>query len=241
MSGGINEGINQEIHGGIDEGMNERTAKGIFVTATGTDVGKTYVSARIVRYLRKRGVEAGYFKAALSGAQERDGRLIPGDAAYVCQRGGLSADPAGLVPYVYRAPLSPHLAAQLEKRPVSMEEIQRAFRRTTASYDFVVAEGSGGIVCPLRYEEGRPARTILLADVIRMTGFPLLIVADAGLGTINHTVLTAAYARSQGLALQGVVLNRFRPGDLMHEDNRKMVEALAGLPVLACLPAEEEE
>ncbi|MCI8360885.1 MAG: dethiobiotin synthase [Clostridiales bacterium] len=221
--------------------MNERTGKGIFVTATGTDVGKTYVSARIVRYLRQRGVRAGYFKAALSGAEERDGRLIPGDAAYVCRQGGLSADPAGLVPFVYRAPLSPHLAARLENRPVSMEEIRAALRRAAASYDFVVAEGSGGIVCPLRYEQGRPERTVLLADVIRMTGFPLLIVADAGLGTINHTVLTAAYARSQGLFLRGVVLNRFRPGDLMHEDNRKMIEDLAGLPVLACLPSEEKE
>lgn len=211
---------------------------GIFVTATGTDVGKTYVSARIVRYLRERGVHAGYFKAALSGAEERDGRLIPGDAAYVCRQGGLADDPAGLVPFVYRAPLSPHLAARLEGRPVCMDTVEAAFRRTAEKYDFVVAEGSGGIVCPLRYEPGRSSDTILLVDVIRMTGFPLLIVADAGLGTINHTVLTAAYARSQGLDLRGVVLNRYRRGDVMHEDNRKMVEALAGLPVLACLPEE---
>lgn len=211
-------------------------SRGIFVTATGTDVGKTYASAQIVKYLRERGTNAGYFKAALSGAEEREGRLVPGDAAYVCRQAGLFADPAELVPFVYRAALSPHLAARLENRPVSMPEVEAAFRRVVENYDFVVAEGSGGIVCPLRYESGRRSETILLTDVIRMTGFPLLIVADAGLGTINHTVLTAAYARSQGLAVRGVLLNRFRQGDAMHEDNRKMVEALTGLPVLACLP-----
>ena len=80
----------------------------------------------------------------------------------------------------------------------------------------------------------------MLADVIRMTGFPLLIVADGGLGTINHTVLTASYARSAGLFVRGIILNRYEKEDEMHKDNKAMIETLTGLPVLACVPAEEE-
>ena len=213
---------------------------GVFVTATGTDVGKTYISARIVRYLRERGVNAGYFKAALSGAEVRDGRLVPGDAAYVCREGGLDCNPASLVSYAYRTAVSPHLAARMEGRPLEWERVEADFRRAAGRYDFVVAEGSGGIVCPLRYEPGRPEKTVMLADVIRMTGFPLLIVADGGLGTINHTVLTASYARSAGLFVRGIILNRYEKEDEMHKDNKAMIETLTGLPVLACVPAEEE-
>lgn len=208
--------------------------RGVFVTGTGTDVGKTYVTALLVKRLREQGIDAGYFKAALSGAEPADdgsGRLIPGDAAEVYRTAGIPGDPAEFVPYIYREALSPHLAARLEGRPVELAVVEAAFRRAAARFPFVAAEGSGGIVCPLRDGDA----PLMLADVIRLTGFPLLIVAPSGLGSINAAVLTAEYARANGFRTVGFYLNGFRPGDTMHEDNRRMIERLTGLPVLACV------
>ncbi len=208
--------------------------RGGFVTGTGTDVGKTYVTALLVKRLREQGIDAGYFKAALSGAEPADdgsGRLIPGDAAEVYRTAGIPGDPAEFVPYIYREALSPHLAARLEGRPVELAVVEAAFRRAAARFPFVAAEGSGGIVCPLRDGDA----LLMLADVIRLTGFPLLIVAPSGLGSINAAVLTAEYARANGFRTVGFFLNGFRPGDTMHEDNRRMIERLTGLPVLACV------
>ena len=126
--------------------------KGIFITATGTDVGKTYVTALILKKLREASVNAGYYKAALSGAYRNADKLVPGDAAYVTSISGLPVSPEQLVSYIYEPAVSPHLAAQLEKRPVDMKKIQSDFHHIATQFDVVVAEGSGGIICPLRMD-----------------------------------------------------------------------------------------
>ena len=101
--------------------------KGIFITATGTDVGKTYVTALILKKLREASVNAGYYKAALSGAYRNADKLVPGDAAYVTSISGLPVSPEQLVSYIYEPAVSPHLAAQLEKRPVDMKRFNPIF------------------------------------------------------------------------------------------------------------------
>ena len=86
---------------------------GVFVAGTGTDVGKTYVAALLMRYYREKGLRTGYFKAALSGAERRaDGSLLPGDAHIACRAGGLSDPPESFVPYIFEEAVSPHLAAR---------------------------------------------------------------------------------------------------------------------------------
>lgn len=206
--------------------------KGIFITGTGTDVGKTYVTGLLVKALREHKIDAGYFKAALSGAEEgENGALIPGDAAFVCKTARLSCDPASLVAHCYRTPVSPHLAAEWEGEPVDPARVRRVFDEVCGRFGFVVAEGSGGIFCPLRREP-----LYALPDVMAMTGFPLVVVAGAGLGTINNTLLTVEYARSRKLPVAGVVLNGWQPDDRMQQDNKVMIEALTGVPVLACVP-----
>ena len=99
-------------------------------------------------------------------------------------------------------------------------------------YDFVTMEGAGGILCPIRFDQ---TRHLLLPELIRACGMNCLLVADAGLGTINAVGLTAAYLEEQGIALRGIVFNRFEPGNLMHEDNKTMCELLTGVPVVACV------
>jgi dethiobiotin synthetase len=194
-------------------------------------VGKTYITALLVKKLRSIGLNAGYYKAALSGAEWVDGVLIAGDALYVCAEAGLPEAPDSLVSYIYELAASPHLAAQQENRPVEMERLQADFARSQERFDFITVEGSGGIVCPLRLDQ----QEIMLTDVIRAFNLNVVIVAPAGLGTINGVVLTAEYARGQGIPVAGVIFNHYDQDDLLHADNKNQVERLTGLPVLACV------
>ena len=92
-------------------------------------------------------------------------------------------------------------------------------------------EGSGGILCPLCFDEA----DIRLPEVVKACDLGCLMIADAGLGTINGVALTAYYLKEQGIALKGIILNHYRQGDVLHEDNRKMCEAYTGVPVVACV------
>lgn len=215
-----------------------KMGKLLFVIGTGTDVGKTYAAGLLVKKLHEGGLSAGYFKAAMSGNDRGpDGALIPGDAMAVRRMAGIAQPPESMCPYVYEAAVSPHLAARLEGRPIELDRVLDGLRQVRARYDYVTLEGAGGILCPLRWDQTR----LLLPDLIRACGADCLLVADAGLGTINAAALTAAYLRTAGIALRGILLNRFRPGDAMHEDNLRMCEQLTGSPVVACVREGAEE
>ena len=178
--------------------------KGIFITGTGTDVGKTYAAGLLLKKLRESGRNAGYYKAAASGNERlEDGTIAAGDAREICRLSGLPDRPESLISYLYETAVSPHLAAKLEGGPVSLEKVAADFTALSRRFDVLVAEGSGGIVCPIRWDD---RERILLEDVIHALALPIVIVADAGLGTINHTVLTVAYARSKGLDPRGMIL-----------------------------------
>lgn len=213
-------------------------SKNLFITGTGTDVGKTYVTGLIVKKLRESGRSAAYYKAAMSGnARGADGRLIPGDALEVKTLSGIDQPLRSMCPYVYETAVSPHLASRMEGNPVRLPVVERDFRTVCRNYDYVTMEGSGGILCPICFDEER----LQLEDVIKKLGLSCLLVADAGLGTINAVVLTAAYMRARGLPLKGILFNRFHPGDPMEEDNKFMCEDMTGLKVLACVKEGDTE
>ena len=206
-------------------------SKGLFLAGTGTDVGKTYMAGLLVKKLHESGRRAGYFKAAMSGNSRRpDGSLIPGDALAVQRVSGIPQSLESMCPYVYETAVSPHLASRLEGNPVRLDVVERAYAGAAQAYDYVTVEGSGGILCPLRHDGER----LFLEDVIHALHLPCLLVADAGLGTINSVVLTAFYMHEKQIPLRGILFNRFHPGDVMEEDNLRMCEELTGVPVLAC-------
>lgn len=207
-------------------------SKVLFITGTGTDVGKTYVTGLIVKKLKESGASAAYYKAAMSGNERRaDGSLIPGDAFYVKEISGISQPLEDMCPYIYENAVSPHLASRMEGNPVRMEVVLEGFRKACGSYEYVTMEGSGGILCPVCFDE----RQIWLPDVIKACKAGCLLVADAGLGTINSVGLTAFYMRQHNIPLKGLIFNHFTPGDVMQEDNLKMCELLTGVKVVACV------
>lgn len=213
-------------------------SKGIFITGTDTDIGKTYVTALIVKKLAEAGYDPTYYKAAASGISVDLDGTVHSDASYVKEVSGISASLDEMCPYTYVQAVSPHLACRKEGHPVDMAVVEAGFRRACSLHPYVVMEGSGGILCPIRQDD---VQTIWLEDVIRRLGLSAVIVADAGLGTINHTVLTAFYMNKKGLPVGGIIFNHCHPGNVMEEDNIAMIQKLTGLPVIAKVKTEDTE
>ena len=206
-------------------------SKGIFITATGTDLGKTYVTGLIVKCLRDADLNAGYYKAALSGAEIRDGKMIPGDAEFVTNLAGIPAEPADLVSYIYEEAVSPHLAALREGNPVELDKIVADYKASLEKFDYVTMEGSGGIICPIRWDE----KHILLEDIIKELDLGTLVISSAALGSINACVLTIHYLKQHNIPVRGIILNNYDENNFMQKDNKKMIEELSGVPVVACV------
>lgn len=205
-------------------------SKNIFVTGTGTEIGKTYVAGLLVKKLHEAGEKSAYYKAAMSGNdKDADGNLIPGDAKFVKELAGIDQDLNEMCPYVYERAYSPHLAAQIEGNPVNLDYVVEKLRDLEKKYDYITLEGSGGILCPLRFDD----EEIYLEDFVKKAKLSSIIVADAGLGTINNLVLTAFYMKEKGMKVKGIIFNNFIPGDVLQEDNIKMCEHMSGLKVLA--------
>jgi len=173
--------------------------RGIFVTGTDTDVGKTYISAIIIRDLLAAGVSTGVAKPACSGAV-RDGEQIRWpDLETLASAAGVS-NVDRICTQKFEAPLAPPVAARLEGKTSNLAAMQQSILDWSTDADALVVEGVGGLLCPLTDQDS-------VADFAAWVGFPLLIVARLGLGTINHTLLTIEAAWQRDLAVAGVILN----------------------------------
>ncbi len=205
-------------------------SKNLFIAGTGTDVGKTFVSGLIMKKLQESGRTAAYFKAAMSGnLRDSGGSLIPGDGIFVKNVSGIDQSLESMCPYVYEAAVSPHLASRMEGNPVKTEVVKNCFEKLDREYEYVTVEGSGGILCPLCFDE----KEIQLEDVVKELDLSCLIVADSSLGAINAVGLTAFYMGAKNIPVKGIIFNRFHAGNPVDEDNLKMCEYITGLKVLA--------
>lgn len=204
--------------------------RGLLVTGTDTGVGKTEVAAALVAGWRARGLDVGAMKPAQSGGA--DG--LPTDSDRLREAAG-GTDPAGLVcPYSLSAPLAPAVAARLEGVEISFAHVMACAAELARRHAALIVEGAGGLLVPLTGSH-------TFADLAVALGMPVLVVARAGLGTVNHTALTCEALRSRGLVIAGVVLNRTSPGlDPSVPHNGAEIERLTGARVLASLPHEPD-
>ena len=213
-------------------------SKNIFITATGTDIGKTYVSALIVKKMRESGFNCGYFKPVLSGVAEKDGKLIESDCNYVVNTAEIPTTADDCVAYWWKEAVSPHLAAKRADMEIDTSKIKTEFERKNKEFDYLLVEGAGGITSPLRLENNEK---YLLKDLIKELNAPIIIVADGGLGTINSTLLTVEYARANNIKIAGIILNNFDKDSFMQQDNLKQVEYLTGIKVVATVAKNQDE
>jgi dethiobiotin synthetase len=187
-------------------------ARGAFITGTDTGIGKTWVACQLARALRQKGLRVGVLKPAESG----DG----GDALNLKRASGCPLPLKVIRPYHFKQPLAPAVAARLEGKRVALAKIQAAYIEIRRVSDVVLIEGAGGLLVP--YGPGLDGAA--LAKALKL---PLLIVARAGLGTINHSLLTLEAARRRRLKVLGVLLNRRgRAKDRSVAGNAQVVQAL---------------
>jgi len=197
-------------------------ARGLFVTGTGTEVGKSVVAATIARTLAREGQRVAVFKPAVTGLDEG----VETDHELLRRASGSEQSDEEIAPYRYGPPASPHLAAALAGEEIEPERLRQAARAAAENADAIVCEGVGGLLVPLS-----PA--YLVRDLAVDLGHPLVVVAGPGLGTINHTLLTIEAARTAGLEVAAVVLNPW-PEDPteIERSNRKTIAGLGEVPVL---------
>jgi len=192
----------------------------VFVTGTGTEVGKTVVAAVMARTLAAEGKRVGVFKPAVTGLEE-EGET---DHALLRRASGSSQSDEQIAPYRYQPPASPHLAAALAGEEIEPERLRQT-ATAAADADAIVCEGVGGLLVPL-------SPTYLVRDLAADLGYPVAIVAGPGLGTINHTLLTLESARAAGLEVAAVVLNPWpeEPSEI-EQSNRETIAKLGDIPV----------
>jgi dethiobiotin synthetase len=187
--------------------------RGVFVTGTDTGVGKTVIACGIARSLRHRGVDVGVMKPCETGV----GPQGPLDALALRAAAGVD-DPIEVVcPQMFALPAAPSVAAQVEGREVDLERIRLASKSLDARHDFVLVEGAGGWLVPITPD-------FAMADLAAELRFPVLVVARASLGTINHTLLTLESIARRGLPLAGVVVNH--PGGILSGPDARNLHAL---------------
>ncbi len=199
----------------------------LFITGTDTGVGKTAVTASLAAVLHEQGLDVGVMKPVSSGGT--------GDAQLLKKAAGVSDSLDLINPIRLAAPLSPNVAAQLEDRRILLEPVVNAYRRLTTLHDTVLVEGVGGLLVPIRDD-------FSVADLALQFGLPLVVVARAALGTINHTLLTLEAAATRGLRVRGVVYNTPQPGslDTAALTSPEVVTRLTGIPSLGTLPFDPE-
>jgi dethiobiotin synthetase len=195
---------------------------GIFVTGTGTEVGKTVVAAATARTLAGEGKRVAVFKPCVTGLDEGG----ESDHELLRRAAGSGQSDDEIAPYRYGPPASPHLAAAMAGEEIDPERLRAAAATAAEGADVIVCEGVGGLLVPLA--PGYAVRN-LAADL----GYPLLIAAAPGLGTINHSLLTIESARAAGLEVAAVVLTPWpeQPTEI-EASNRETIATLAGVDVL---------
>ncbi len=203
-------------------------AQSFFITGTGTGVGKTIVTAGLAGHFLSQGKNVSIMKPVQTG----EGKSVSDLETVKTIFPGITHLPKMLAsPYSFSLPASPLLAARSENREINPDTILKAFKDLSArkEIDILLVEGAGGLLVPLTEE-------FLMVDLISEMGVPAILVASAGLGTVNHTLLSIEAMKKRNLKIAGIVINKMplHPG-IVEKDNIKTIERMGGVPVIAVI------
>ena len=196
---------------------------GIFITGTDTGCGKTYITRLLYHYFTDNGFDVGIMKPISAGPQaENDAFLLKKELSL--------PDPIDLInPIRLKYPLAPYPASLKEGKKIQLNKIFNAYKRLSSRHELILVEGIGGIAVPIK-------ANYAVIDLISDMGLPVIVVARAGLGTINHTLLTISSLLQEKIEVMGVIMNGFKGKDLSEKSNAEIIEKLTRLPILAKIP-----
>lgn len=196
--------------------------KAFFITATDTDAGKTFIAAGLGAAAKEAGLNVGMLKPISCGGVD--------DAVIFKKRVGL-ADPIDLInPVRFKQPLSPFAASKTEKVKVDIAKIKKNLRSLQRFRDITFIEGLGGVLAPIR-------QGYFVADMIKDLGIPAIIVARAGLGTINHTLMTVDALKQRKVKIAGIIMNGFDDSEPSQRSNATLIEEISKFPVIGKIRA----
>lgn len=201
-------------------------AQGIFVTGTGTEIGKTVIAGGLAASLKQSGTNVGVMKPISTGDTA--------DARFLKHAAQIDDELSVINPVYLRHPLAPSVAARIEGIEIDLSCVEAGFAGLQEKYDFLIVEGVGGIAVPIQDD-------FFVVHLIQRLQLPILIVAAVGLGTLNHTLLTVAFARQFNLQIVGIVLNGLSPeaAGIAEATNPVEIEKLTGVPVIGVVPYEK--
>jgi len=184
----------------------------LFLTGTGTGVGKTFVAIELLHWLRSHGIRAAGMKPICCGDREDARRLLAASAE------GISIEE--LNPVWLQLPVAPSVAAQIEQVEIDLGKIRNCFRNLSERFDTVIVEGVGGWLVPITAD-------LFVGDFARQLDLPVAIVAENRLGCLNHILLTLESVQRRGLVCAGVILNSANgPTDLAQSTNETELRRL---------------
>lgn len=204
---------------------------GLFVTGTDTGVGKTAVAAGIAAALRSRGINVGVMKPVHTGCGTREGNLTPHDSLILAGSAS-SDDPIELItPYMFTEAVAPYVAAIKQKVVIDVDLISDYFMVLCKRHDYMIVEGIGGVLVPVRDD-------FYVADLIKLLNLPVILVTSPHLGYLNHTMLTISCLTIKKIPITGIVINNRNTGNgtLAEMTFQDTVETLSGIPVLGTIP-----
>jgi dethiobiotin synthetase len=214
--------------------MKEYPARGLFVTGTDTGVGKSIVTGGLAAVLREQGANVGVMKPVETGCLHDDGSFFPADAQFLKDMSGVDTPLEEIVPYQFKEPLAPSVAAEREGITIDSNQLVKKFEHISRHHDFMLVEGAGGLLVPF-YQK------FLFIDLVKLFKLPVLIVSRATLGTINHTLLTLRAARAEKVPVAGIVINNLSPErSVASETNPEVIARLVDVPVWGVLPYQAE-
>ena len=202
--------------------------RGIFITGTDTDVGKTWIASGIAAALHKRGIDVGVYKPFMSGYKREDPQS---DAAILKAMSGDGNALDQINPYAFEEPLAPYVAASRQGLDIRQADVTTHFKTIQPTHDFFIVEGAGGLMAPL-------GQDFHVGDLAADFGLPVVMIAKCGLGTVNHTLLTIEKLRQLGLEITGIIMNGFHDDvtDVPEQTNRALLEAFTDVPIIGEVP-----
>lgn len=205
--------------------------KGFFVTGTDTGVGKTVITGALIKAMQARGLKACGMKPIETGCRHVGEALHPSDGLFLKEIAGMDEDLNDITPLRFETPAAPLTASEIEGRELDIGIIKDKFNLLSQKYSFIVVEGLGGILVPIKKDYS-------VLDLIKELQLPLLIVSRPSLGTINHTLLTVNYALKEGINVAGIIINFNKPSDgtISEQTSPDIIKRLSRAPVIGIFP-----
>ena len=202
--------------------------KPLFITATDTDVGKTYVCAGLAYALKKLNVDVGIMKPFACGVKQKTG-FSSNDLTTLANAAMVDDAEDIINPFFFPIPASPYTAAKNLGVKIDVEHVMECFRKLDKIHDIVLVEGIGGIMTPI-------LKDYAIIDLIKDLMANTIIVTSSKIGTVNHTVLTCNMCKNMNIPIKGLIINNFDPSGYPIPELERDLSALTDLPVLCSLP-----